>query len=109
MNTNSSNSAQTLFRFTNLRNPQLAEAQDNDNFILRDAKTTGYFDNLVQEWSPAKGISKIDFFLENLIKTPLVETIKKTEEELKVIVGDFFEAGKKLAQKRNWETIADIS
>ncbi|EQB93071.1 hypothetical protein [Elizabethkingia anophelis] len=109
MNTNSSNSAQTLFRFTNLRNPQLAEAQDNDNFILRDAKTTGYFDNLVQEWSPAKGISKIDFFLENLIKTPLVETIKKTEEELKVIVGDFFEAGKKLAQKRNWETIADIN
>ena len=75
MNTNSSNSAQTLFRFTNLRNPQLAEAQDNDNFILRDTKTIGYFDSLVQEWSPAKGISKIDF-LEKLIKDPLVATIK---------------------------------
>ncbi|OPC01943.1 hypothetical protein BAS10_18545 [Elizabethkingia meningoseptica] len=109
MNTNSNNAAQTLFHFTNLRNPQLAEAPNNDNFILRDAKTTGYFDDLAQEWSPAKGISKIDFFLEKLIGTSLPTTIKKTEEELKVLLGDFFEAGKKLAQKRNWETIADIN
>ncbi|MCL1667215.1 hypothetical protein M2T82_03975 [Elizabethkingia ursingii] len=109
MNTNSNNAAQTLFRFTNLRNPQLAEAKDNDNFILRDLATVGYFDSLIQQWSSTKGGTKIDYLLEKLGEGSLAVTVKRSEDELKSILGDFFEAGKMLAQKRNWEAITDIS
>ena len=101
---------QTLFRFTSLRNPQLAEAKNNDNFIVRNFLTTGYFDQLIQEWyaPPAKGISKLDYLAQKINENTEVFTIKKNEKDLKLVLGYFYTAGKELSQKRDWENMTDV-
>lgn len=108
---NKSNAAsQTLFRFASLRNPQLAEAKNNDNFIVRSHLTTGYFDTLIQEWytPPAKGLSKIDYLTQRINENTEDGIFIKTQRDLKNILGYFYDASKILSQKRNWDNIADI-
>ncbi|HFK5596767.1 hypothetical protein CMT25_17455 [Elizabethkingia anophelis] len=110
MNTNSSNATQTLFRFASLRNPQLAEAKNNDNFIIRSKESKGYFDSLIQEWyaPPVKDTSKINYLIEKMNENSEIISIKKTEKALIQVLGYFYEAGKILAQKGIWDKLSDL-
>ncbi|KGT08730.1 hypothetical protein NV63_13245 [Elizabethkingia anophelis] len=103
MNTNSSNATQTLFRFASLRNPQLAEAKNNDNFIIRSKESKGYFDSLIQEWyaPPVKDTSKINYLIEKMNENSEIISIKKTEKALIQVLGYFYEAGKNFGSERN--------
>ncbi|CAM3717083.1 hypothetical protein ELOC111193_17695 [Elizabethkingia occulta] len=110
MSTKSNNATQTLFRFASLRNPQLAEAKNNDNFIVRSKESKGYFDSLIQEWyaPPVKETSKLNYLIEKLNENSEISSIKKTEKALIQLLGYFYEAGKVLAQKRDFEKLSDL-
>lgn len=101
------NSSQTLFRFTSIRNPQLAETDANQNlgFIHRTEAVKGIFDTALIDWNSRSG-SKIAFLekkAREIITNPPAQSLfiqLISVEQIKGIYSQYLTLGQHIAQNK---------
>lgn len=92
---------QTLFRFTSLRNPQLAETiKENLGFIRRPeiAEMKGFFDEILETWSASDGITKFAALTRAAQSFSIVDDFS-TEKKLTTKYKNLINLGKTISRR----------